>query len=63
MEIKITRTPDFDYNVEDIAIVIDGVSSWIKGFDDTEWKEANEFGTTLAKALGVPFELGEEGAV
>lgn len=44
---------DWDYNVIDIILNINGEDCWIKGFEDIEWKKAEEFADTLAEAFGI----------
>lgn len=56
MDIKVIQQSDFEYEVEDIILIVDDEECWIKGFDDVDWKEAREYGEALATALGVPFE-------
>ena len=53
--VKIISKPDFDWDVIDIMLVVGDEEYYIKGFDDFEWEEANEFGESLAKALCVTF--------
>ena len=56
MDIKVRLQPDFDHEVQDVVLIVDGEECWIKGFDDVDWKEATTYGEALATSLGVPFE-------
>ena len=44
---------DWESEVIDVILVINDKDCWIKGFDDNEWKEADEFADELAKALSI----------
>lgn len=62
MKAYIAKQPDFEYEVDDVVLIIeDGdwkQTCWIKGFDDSEWEEANEFAEKIAKFLNLEF-IGE----
>lgn len=52
----IQTTPDFDYEVIDVYLVIDDKELfWLKGFDDVEWKEAIDFAEGIARSLGIEY--------
>ena len=62
MKAYVAKTPDLENEVDDVFLIIeDGDwkrTCWIRGFDDTEWKEANEFAEKIAKFLNIEF-VGE----
>lgn len=62
MEAWIQTTPDFDYEVIDVYLVIKSMDELIriKGFDDNEWQEATRFAEEVAAALGIEY-IGEVG--
>jgi hypothetical protein len=56
IEISVEMIDDFDNEVIDvfIKVLIDGIEKdmlWVKGFDDTEWEEANELVSQLKSKL------------
>ena len=53
MDVYLTIVSDFENDVEDINMVINGEVCWIKGFDAENWKQAIEFGENLGKTLGI----------
>ena len=55
MDVYLTIVSDFENDVEDINMVINGEVCWIKGFDAENWKQAIEFGENLSKSLVVEF--------
>lgn len=63
MKAYIQTTPDFDYEVIDVYLVIRSGTEMIhlKGFDDTEWREATKFAEEVADELGIEYvgEVGE----
>lgn len=62
MKAWIQTTPDFDYEVIDVYLVIQSSKQLfpIKGFDDVEWAEAEQFAQELAAELGIEY-IGEAG--
>jgi hypothetical protein len=62
MKAWIQTTPDFDYEVIDVNLVIQSGKQLfhIKGFDDVEWAEAEQFAQELAAELGIEY-IGEAG--
>lgn len=60
MKAWIQTTPDFDYDVVDVYLVIKSELLHLKGFDDTEWEEAMKFAEDVASALGIEY-IGEVG--
>lgn len=60
MKAWIQTTPDFDYEVIDVYLVIKSELFHLKGFDDTEWKESMKFAEDVASALGIEY-IGEVG--
>ena len=54
-EYYVCTSPDWDNNVVDVTIVIDGEPCWVKGFDDTECKEADAYAQKIAEKLGLEF--------
>lgn len=63
MKAYIQTTPDFDYEVIDVYLVIKSGKEMIhlKGFDDTEWREATKFAEEVSDELGIEYvgEVGE----
>ena len=57
-EYYVCTSPDFDNEVIDVVLVIDGIECWVKGFDDDEWKDASEFAERLANRLTLDY-IGE----
>lgn len=51
-------TPDFENEVTDVVLFLDGIECWVKGFDDCDWREARDFAINLSKELGVNY-VGE----
>lgn len=64
MKAWIQTTPDFEYEVVDVLLGIDTgeetTATWIKGFDDDEWEQAEQFARELAKLLHCEY-IGEVG--
>lgn len=62
MKYKIANQMDFDYNIIDIVLLIENETwsenCWIKGFDDFEWKEADDFAKQIASDLNIEY-VGE----
>ena len=60
MKISVQIESDLENEVEDVIIVIeeDGEvrNCWVKGFDDVDWEEAQEYAKRLATALNVDFD-------
>jgi uncharacterized protein YbjT (DUF2867 family) len=54
MKLRVQTEPDFDYEVIDVFLYVDEEKAHIRGFDDWEWKEANEFAETLSNTIGCP---------
>ena len=65
MKPYIQTTPDFDYEVIDVYLVIKSGEELIhlKGFDDSEWREATQFAKEISDELGIEYvgEVGEAG--
>lgn len=63
MKAWIQTTPDFEYEVVDVYLVIASTKELLrlKGFNDTEWEEAEQFARDVATALGIEYvgEVGE----
>ena len=61
MKAYIYTKNDWDYEVIDVFLGIYDdndellIERDIKGFDDVEWKEANEFAEELSKTLNIDF--------
>jgi hypothetical protein len=53
MNIYVLRKMDFDNEVIDVSIVVDDAVCWVKGFDDVDWRDAENFATELATQLNV----------
>ena len=53
MKIEIHKTPDFDNEIIDVSISIDGSDCWVKGFDGVDWEEADKFANELATQLNL----------
>ena len=55
----ISIVTDWDNDVIDVLLNYsaqgESVESWIKAFDDTEWKEASQFAEAVAEELKIPF--------
>lgn len=62
MKMFVAKQCDLEYEVDDIMLFFEfteletlGLPTtqkiWIKGFDDVDWKEADEFAEKLAKTL------------
>ena len=65
MKAWIQTTPDFEYEVIDVYLGIKSMDELIhlQGFNDDEWKEAEQFAQNVATALGIEYigEVGEAG--
>jgi hypothetical protein len=63
MNAWIQTTPDFEYEVIDVYLGIKSIDELIhlKGFNDDEWREAEQFAQNVATALGIEYvgEVGE----
>lgn len=63
MKPYVQTTPDFYYEVIDVYLVIKSGKELLhlKGFDDTEWREATDFAVQVADELGIEYvgEVGE----
>lgn len=46
---------DWDYEVIDVFLVIEEEEFDLKGFEDHEWREANEFAKAVAEKLNIEF--------
>lgn len=53
-ESYIFKSEDWDHNVTDVHIVLFGSICWVKGFDDDEWEECNQFIYKLSELTGLP---------
>ena len=64
MKAWVQTTPDFEYEVVDVLLGIDTgeetTTAWIKGFDDVDWEQAEQFARDLAALLHCEY-LGEVG--
>jgi tRNA U34 2-thiouridine synthase MnmA/TrmU len=60
MKAWIQTTPDFDYEVIDVYLVIKSELLHLKGFNDDEWEEAMKFAEEVAATLGIEY-IGEVG--
>ena len=62
MKAWIQTTPDFEYEVIDVYLGIKSMDELIhlQGFNDDEWKEAEQFAQNVATALGIEY-IGEVG--
>lgn len=62
MKAWIQTTPDFDYDVIDVYLVLQSGKQLfqLKGFDDVEWAEAVQFAQEVAAELGLEY-IGEAG--
>jgi hypothetical protein len=65
MKAWIQTTPDFDYEVIDVYLGIKSMDELmhLKGFNEDEWREAEQFAKDIAVALGIEYigEVGEAG--
>lgn len=65
MKAWIQTTPDFEYEVIDVYLGIKSMDELIHlaGFNDDEWREAEQFAQNVATALGIEYigEVGEAG--
>jgi hypothetical protein len=65
MKTWIQTTPDFEYEVIDVYLGIKSMDELIhlKGFNDDEWREAEQFAKDVASVLGIEYigEVGEAG--
>ena len=65
MKAWIQTTPDFEYEVIDVYLGIKSMDELIhlQGFNDDEWREAEQFAQNVATALGIEYigEVGEAG--
>lgn len=63
MKAWIQTTPDFEYEVIDVYLGIKSIDELIhlRGFNDDEWREAEQFAQNVATALGIEYvgEVGE----
>ena len=63
MKAWIQTTPDFEYEVIDVYLGIKSIDELIhlQGFDEDEWREAEQFAQNVATALGIEYvgEVGE----
>ena len=64
MKAWIQTTPDFEYEVIDVYLGIKSMGELIRlaGFDEDEWREADQFAQNVAAALGIEY-VGEVGEV
>ena len=46
---------DWDHEVIDMFLVVDDEEIHMKGFDEVEWREAQEFAQKIANSLNVEF--------
>lgn len=53
IKVSVVKSIDLEYSIIDVGLMVNGEVSWIKGFDDFEWKEANEFALELSTTLGL----------
>lgn len=62
MKAWIQTTPDFEYEVIDVYLGIKSTDELIhlQGFDEDEWREAEQFAQNVAAALGIEY-IGEVG--
>ena len=64
MKAWVQTTPDFEYEVVDVLLGLqvgdDVTTTWIKGFDDDEWEQAEQFARDLAALLHCEY-IGEVG--
>lgn len=62
MKTWIQTTPDFDHEVVDVFICIDTddevITSWVRGYDDVDWEQAQRFAEELATVLNCEY-IGE----
>lgn len=49
---------DWDHDVIDVFLYFDAEEIHIKGFDDTDWRQATDFANKLSKSIGWAF-LGD----
>lgn len=63
MKAWIQTTPDFEYEVIDVYLGIKSIDELIhlKGFNEDEWREAEQFAQNVATTLGIEYvgEVGE----
>lgn len=55
MKPYICKKMDWDWNVIDIILFVDDVEYNIKGFDEDEWQEAENFAESFAKSLNIVY--------
>lgn len=55
MKPYICKKMDWDWNVIDIILFVDDVEYNIKGFDEDEWQEAENFAESLANSLNIVY--------
>lgn len=62
MKAWIQTTPDFEYEVIDVYLGIKSMDELIRlaGFNDDEWREAEQFAKDVAAALDIEY-IGEVG--
>ena len=64
MKAWVQTTPDFEYEVVDVLLGIqvgdDVTTTWIRGFDDDEWEQAEQFARDLSVLLHCEY-IGEVG--
>lgn len=62
MKAWIQTTPDFEYEVIDVYLGIKSMDELmhLKGFNEDEWREAQQFAKYVATALGIEY-IGEVG--
>lgn len=64
MKAWVQTTPDFEYEVVDVILGLqvgeDVTATWIKGFDDVDWEQAEQFARDLATLLHCEY-IGEVG--
>ena len=53
MKPYICKKMDWEYSVVDVFLVIDDVEYNIKGFDEDDWQESENFAESLAKSLNI----------
>lgn len=50
---EVVTMQDFDNEVIDVVLLINGSECWVKGFDDIEWEKANGFALELSTSFGL----------
>jgi len=59
IRVHVITEPDFDNEVQDVTIIVRDSEGerhcWVRGFDDDEWEQAEQYAKQLASVLNVDF--------